>query len=249
MRRPTEALAEFAWRTRCGWSRRTGRRTRCSTTRAARPTAVCGHHRGRGGAAHLPGMVASATPLPVIGVPVPLKHLDGLDSLLSIVQMPAGVPVATVSVGGRATRACSRCASWPRPTPAAGPHGRHPAEPARTGRGEGRRAPRAPPSDRTSARQRRAETISSSSDVTRPSADEPHGTRRRVTAGRRAGRRRASNGTPGQVRLARDGSTAPGRRVPPRGLGPAPSPPPSPCPSMATSNGLGQPAPRRSAAE
>jgi 5-(carboxyamino)imidazole ribonucleotide mutase len=55
---------------------------------------------GAGGAAHLPGMVASATPLPVIGVPVPLKHLDGIDSLLSIVQMPAGVPVATVSIGG-----------------------------------------------------------------------------------------------------------------------------------------------------
>ena len=55
---------------------------------------------GAGGAAHLPGMVASMTPLPVIGVPVPLAHLDGLDSLLSIVQMPAGVPVATVSVGG-----------------------------------------------------------------------------------------------------------------------------------------------------
>ena len=55
---------------------------------------------GAGGAAHLPGMVAAATPLPVIGVPVPLQHLDGLDSLLSIVQMPAGVPVATVSVGG-----------------------------------------------------------------------------------------------------------------------------------------------------
>ncbi|SRR6266542_346104 len=55
---------------------------------------------GAGGAAHLPGMVASATPLPVIGVPVPLAHLDGLDSLLSIVQMPAGVPVATVSIGG-----------------------------------------------------------------------------------------------------------------------------------------------------
>jgi 5-(carboxyamino)imidazole ribonucleotide mutase len=57
---------------------------------------------GAGGAAHLPGMVAAATPLPVIGVPVPLKHLDGLDSLLSIVQMPAGVPVATVSVAGGA---------------------------------------------------------------------------------------------------------------------------------------------------
>jgi 5-(carboxyamino)imidazole ribonucleotide mutase len=54
---------------------------------------------GAGGAAHLPGMLASVTPLPVIGVPVPLKHLDGLDSLLSIVQMPAGIPVATVSVG------------------------------------------------------------------------------------------------------------------------------------------------------
>ena len=55
---------------------------------------------GAGGAAHLPGMVASMTPLPVIGVPVPLRHLDGLDSLLSIVQMPAGIPVATVSIGG-----------------------------------------------------------------------------------------------------------------------------------------------------
>lgn len=55
---------------------------------------------GAGGAAHLPGMVASATVLPVIGVPVALAHLDGLDSLLSIVQMPAGVPVATVSIGG-----------------------------------------------------------------------------------------------------------------------------------------------------
>jgi 5-(carboxyamino)imidazole ribonucleotide mutase len=55
---------------------------------------------GAGGAAHLPGMLASVTPLPVIGVPVPLKHLDGLDSLLSIVSMPAGIPVATVAVGG-----------------------------------------------------------------------------------------------------------------------------------------------------
>ena len=54
---------------------------------------------GAGGAAHLPGMVASLTTLPVIGVPVPLKHLEGLDSLLSIVQMPAGVPVATVGIG------------------------------------------------------------------------------------------------------------------------------------------------------
>ena len=55
---------------------------------------------GAGGAAHLPGMLASVTTLPVIGVPVPLKYLDGMDSLLSIVQMPAGVPVATVSIGG-----------------------------------------------------------------------------------------------------------------------------------------------------
>jgi len=55
---------------------------------------------GAGGAAHLPGMLAAVTRLPVIGVPVPLRHLEGLDSLLSIVQMPAGVPVATVSIGG-----------------------------------------------------------------------------------------------------------------------------------------------------
>ena len=54
---------------------------------------------GAGGAAHLPGMVASLTTLPVIGVPVPLKNLDGMDSLLSIVQMPAGIPVATVGIG------------------------------------------------------------------------------------------------------------------------------------------------------
>ncbi len=55
---------------------------------------------GAGGAAHLPGMIASVTSLPVIGVPVPLAHLDGMDSLLSIVQMPGGVPVAAVSIGG-----------------------------------------------------------------------------------------------------------------------------------------------------
>jgi 5-(carboxyamino)imidazole ribonucleotide mutase len=55
---------------------------------------------GAGGAAHLPGMLAAVTPLPVVGVPVALRHLDGLDSLLSMVQMPAGVPVATVAVGG-----------------------------------------------------------------------------------------------------------------------------------------------------
>jgi 5-(carboxyamino)imidazole ribonucleotide mutase len=55
---------------------------------------------GAGGAAHLPGMIAASTPLPVIGVPVPTRHLKGLDSLLSIVQMPGGVPVATVAIGG-----------------------------------------------------------------------------------------------------------------------------------------------------
>src|SRR6201996_343120 len=68
--------------------------------RAAADRGIGGIIAGAGGAAHLPGMVASATPLPVIGVPVPLARLDGLDSLLSIVQMPAGVPVATVSIGG-----------------------------------------------------------------------------------------------------------------------------------------------------
>ena len=60
---------------------------------------------GAGGAAHLPGMIASATTLPVIGVPVPRPHLDGLDSLLSIVQMPDGIPVATMAIGGAANAA------------------------------------------------------------------------------------------------------------------------------------------------
>ena len=63
---------------------------------------------GAGGAAHLPGMLAAVTPLPVIGVPVPLKYLDGMDSLLSIVQMPAGVPVATVVDRRRAQRRAAR---------------------------------------------------------------------------------------------------------------------------------------------
>lgn len=62
-----------------------------------------------GGAAHLPGMVAAATPLPVIGIPRALETLDGLDSLLSIVQMPGGVPVATVSIGGAKKRRSARC--------------------------------------------------------------------------------------------------------------------------------------------
>ncbi len=76
---------------------------------------------GAGGAAHLPGMIAAATPLPVIGVPRPLDRLDGLDSLLSIVQMPAGVPVATVSIGGGRNAGCSPCASSRRPTTRSGP--------------------------------------------------------------------------------------------------------------------------------
>ncbi len=68
--------------------------------RTASDRGLCVLIAGAGGAAHLPGMLAAVTPLPVIGVPVPLRHLDGVDSLLSIVQMPAGVPVATISIGG-----------------------------------------------------------------------------------------------------------------------------------------------------
>ena len=101
MEAAAEALEEFGIAvTRPTSSPRTGCRRRCSTT--ARQAAGRGLQviiAGAGGAAHLPGMLASVTPLPVIGVPVPLKHLDGMDSLLSIVQMPAGVPVATVAVG------------------------------------------------------------------------------------------------------------------------------------------------------
>jgi 5-(carboxyamino)imidazole ribonucleotide mutase len=67
--------------------------------RSAAPRGLAVIIAGAGGAAHLPGMLAAVTPLPVIGVPVPLKYLDGMDSLLSIVQMPAGVPVATVAIG------------------------------------------------------------------------------------------------------------------------------------------------------
>ena len=76
---------------------------------------------GAGGAAHLPGMLAAVTPLPVIGVPVPLKYLDGMDSLLSIVQMPAGVPVATVAVGNarNAGLLAVRILGGVRPRPAA----------------------------------------------------------------------------------------------------------------------------------
>ena len=72
----------------------------CTYAEGARERGVQAIIAGAGGAAHLPGMVASMTTLPVIGVPVPLEKLDGIDSLLSIAQMPAGIPVATVSIGG-----------------------------------------------------------------------------------------------------------------------------------------------------
>ena len=71
---------------------------------------------GAGGAAHLPGMLAAVTPLPVIGVPVALKYLDGMDSLLSIVQMPAGVPVATVAIGNARNAGYSQFGCWRWPT-------------------------------------------------------------------------------------------------------------------------------------
>ncbi|WP_434438697.1 5-(carboxyamino)imidazole ribonucleotide mutase [Lentzea sp. E54] len=101
MKAATEALAEFdvPFEVSVVSAHRTPQRMLdYATSAAARGLRVI--IAGAGGAAHLPGMVASATVLPVIGVPVPLKYLDGMDSLLSIVQMPAGVPVATVSVGG-----------------------------------------------------------------------------------------------------------------------------------------------------
>ena len=98
-----------------------------------------------GGAAHLPGMLASVTPLPVIGVPVPLANLSGLDSLLSIVQMPAGIPVATVAVGGaRNAGLAPRSASSARPrAPAAPPCG--PGLPPSPASSPIRPGPRVPP--------------------------------------------------------------------------------------------------------
>jgi 5-(carboxyamino)imidazole ribonucleotide mutase len=101
MRAAAEALDEFAvpWEARVLSAHRTPR-TMLDWAEAAAGRGLRAVIAGAGGAAHLPGMVASATVLPVIGVPVPLKYLDGMDSLLSIVQMPAGVPVATVSIGG-----------------------------------------------------------------------------------------------------------------------------------------------------
>ncbi|MGY0503497.1 5-(carboxyamino)imidazole ribonucleotide mutase [Nocardia sp. FBN12] len=101
MEAAAEALAEFGIRFEVGVvsAHRTPQRM-LDYAREAAGRGIQVIIAGAGGAAHLPGMVASATPLPVIGVPVPLKYLDGMDSLLSIVQMPAGVPVATVSIGG-----------------------------------------------------------------------------------------------------------------------------------------------------
>ncbi len=101
MRAAAEALAEFgvAHEVRVVSAHRTPQRM-IDYAREAAGRGLKVIIAGAGGAAHLPGMLASATPLPVIGVPVPLSYLDGMDSLLSIVQMPAGVPVATVSVAG-----------------------------------------------------------------------------------------------------------------------------------------------------
>jgi 5-(carboxyamino)imidazole ribonucleotide mutase len=101
MRAAVEALAEFG--VPCEVRVVSAHRTPAAMLDYARSAAGRGLRviiAGAGGAAHLPGMVASATPLPVIGVPVPLQHTAGLDSLLSIVQMPAGVPVATMAIGG-----------------------------------------------------------------------------------------------------------------------------------------------------
>jgi 5-(carboxyamino)imidazole ribonucleotide mutase len=101
MRPAIEALAEFGVRTEVRVV--SAHRTPFGMLDYARTAASRGLRvivAGAGGAAHLPGMLASATPLPVIGVPVPATQLVGFDALLSIVQMPAGVPVATVSIGG-----------------------------------------------------------------------------------------------------------------------------------------------------
>ncbi len=97
---PLPSLPRSASPTKPGWCRRIARRTRCSPMPTARPRA--GSRciiAGAGGAAHLPGMLAAKTVLPVLGVPIPTPHLRGEDSLLSIVQMPKGVPVATFAIG------------------------------------------------------------------------------------------------------------------------------------------------------
>ena len=114
-----EAAVEVLARARhrrasCGSCRRTGRRTSCSVTRRTAPArGIRVIIAGAGGAAHLPGMLAAKTVLPVIGVPIPTQHLGGMDSLLSIVQMPRGIPVATVAIGNATTPACWRRRSSP----------------------------------------------------------------------------------------------------------------------------------------
>src|SRR3954466_14939109 len=155
-----EALNEFAvpYEVHVVSAHRTPRRMlQYAETAAARGLRVI--IAGAGGAAHLPGMIAAATPLPVIGVPRPLDRLDGLDSLLSIVQMPAGVPVATVGIGGGGNaglvpprlppaRDQRRAARRPhpggvrRPAPCLGRA--LPGRAGRVGRGPGRRAPGEP---------------------------------------------------------------------------------------------------------
>jgi phosphoribosylaminoimidazole carboxylase PurE protein len=99
-RRPSRCSNRSASPTRRGWSAPIGCPTRCSPTpRQARERGLRAIIAGAGGAAHLPGMLAAKTTVPVLGVPVPSRHLSGQDSLYSIVQMPAGVPVATFAIG------------------------------------------------------------------------------------------------------------------------------------------------------
>ena len=117
MAAPANCSTSSASPTRSGWSRRTGPRSGCSTTAAAAGRGLRVIIAGAGGAAHLPGMVASATVLPVIGVPVPLATLDGMDSLLSIVQMPAGIPVALRLDRRRTQRGSARGADPGQPPP------------------------------------------------------------------------------------------------------------------------------------
>ena len=105
-------------RTRCRSSPRTARRGTWSATPArAHDRGLRVIIAGAGGAAHLPGVTAAFTPLPVIGVPIESKALKGLDSLLSIVQMPSGIPWRPSPLAARATPACSRCKSWPSAMP------------------------------------------------------------------------------------------------------------------------------------
>ena len=141
MQAAAEALAEFDVAVRGGRLLRAPHAAADARLRDGRggPRPAGDHRRGAGGAAHLPGMVAAATPLPVIGVPVPLARLDGLDSLLSIVQMPAGVPVATVAVGGARNAGLLAVRILAATDPgAARPDGRLPGRSRGLGAGQGR---------------------------------------------------------------------------------------------------------------